>query len=374
MWMNLRPTRMEVSLENFRHNYCAIRDHVKTAKVIAVLKANAYGMGSIPVAWSLKKEGVDFFAVATPDEAVTLREAGIADPILVLGSSPYDVAETYVKLGIRAAITDIRMAEALSKAAQRLGRPAHIHLKADTGMGRIGFLPDAVLKVAETIHNLPGIDFEGIFTHFATSDELDLKHTHDQFNTFSSVVESIKKAGISVRMVHCCNSGALLADLSEMFWDGVRPGQILNGIIPSKECGSAIPIKPCFEVKTAIGALRELPDGTGVSYGLTYTTHGMERVAILPMGYADGLNRALSNRGEVLIRGERCPVVGRICMDQSVVNVSHLRDVEVGDEVVVVGRQGKNAITIEEMAEKLSTITATIPVMFTARVPRVYVR
>lgn len=364
---------MEVSLESFRHNYCAIRDHVKTAKVIAVLKANAYGMGAIPVAWSLKKEGADFFAVATPDEAVTLREAGIADPILVLGSSPYDAAETYVRLGIRAAITDIRMAEALSKTAQRLGRPAHVHLKADTGMGRIGFLADAVLEAAEAIHKLPGIDFEGIFTHFATSDELDLTHTHNQFKIFSSVVETVKKAGVPVRMVHCCNSGALLADLSGMFWDGVRPGQILNGIIPSKECGSAIHIKPCFEVKTAIGALRELPDGTGVSYGLTYTTHGRERLAVLPLGYADGFNRALSNRGEVLIRGERCPVVGRICMDQSVVNVSHLKEVEVGDEVVIVGRQGKNAITIEEVAEKLSTITATVPVMFTARVPRIYI-
>lgn len=371
--MNLRPTRMEVSLENFRANYRAIRDHVKTAKVLAVLKANAYGMGSIPVAWALKGEGADYFAVATPDEAVTLREGGILDPVLVLGSSPYDAAETYVRLGIRAAITDVRMAEAMSAAAGRLNRPAYIHLKVDSGMGRIGFLPDAALKMAEQVAKMPGIDFEGIFTHFATSDELDLAHTHDQYRIFSSIVGAVKKAGIPVRMVHCCNSGALLADLSDMFWDGVRPGQILNGIIPSRECGNAIPIKPCFEVKTAIGAVRELPKGTGISYGLTYTTQGTERTAILPVGYADGFNRAFSNRGEVLIRGQRCPVVGRVCMDQTVIGVSHLPEVAAGDEVVLVGRQGKETITIEEVADRLSTITAAIPVMFTARVPRVYI-
>ncbi len=372
--MHLRPTRMEVSLENFKHNYRTIRDHAKTSKVIAVLKANAYGMGAIPVAWSLKSEGADFFAVATPDEALELREAGFCDPVLVLGSSPYEVADIYVKFDISSAITDIRMAEALSKAAQRQNRPARIHLKVDSGMGRIGFLPDAAPGVAEQIKKMPGIDFEGIFTHFATSDELDLTHTHDQFKTFCNVVTDIKKAGIHPRMVHCCNSGALLANLSGMFWDAVRPGQILNGIIPSEECGKAIAIKPCFEVKTSIGAVRELPEGTGVSYGLTYTTQKTERVAVLPVGYADGFPRAFSNSGEVLIAGQRCPIVGRVCMDQCVVGVSHLDNVNAGDEVVIVGRQADETITIEEIAAKLSTITANVPHLFTARVPRVYVR
>jgi alanine racemase len=365
---------MEVSLDNFRHNYRVIRDHVRTSKVIAVVKANAYGMGAVPVAWALRGEGADFFAVATPDEAVELKEAGIDAPVLVLGSSPYDAAETYVKLGIRAAITDVRMAEALSKAAQRQGRPAHIHLKADSGMGRIGFLPDAVLSVAEQIHKLPGIDFEGIFTHFATSDEKDLAHTHEQFRAFSSSVASVRKAGIAVRMAHCCNSGAILAELREMFMDAVRPGQILNGMIPSSECGNAIAIMPCLEFKTAVGAVRELPSGMGVSYGLTYTTRETERVAVLPVGYADGFSRGLSNRGEVLIRGERCPVRGRVCMDQCIVGVSHLKEVEAGDEVVLIGSQGSETITVEEVAAHLSSIVATIPVTITARVPRVYIK
>ena len=371
MW--LRPTKMEVSLSNFRYNYRTIRDLAKNSKVIAVVKANAYGMGAVPVAWALKNEGADFFAVATPDEAVALRESGIGDPVLVLGSSPYEAASEYVKLGISSAITDVKMAEALSSAALKFGRPAHVHLKVDSGMGRIGFLPDIVLTVAEQISKLPGIDFEGIFTHFSTSDETDLTHTHEQFQIFSSLVARIRGSGIPVKMAHCCNSGALLADLSEMFMDGVRPGQILNGIIPSKECRNAISIKPCFEVKTCVGAVREVPEGTGISYGLTYTTQKAERMAVLPIGYADGYNRALSNRGEVLIRGERCPIRGRICMDQCVVGVSHLREVYPGDEVVLLGHQGNQTITVEEIADKLSSITATIPVSFTARVPRIYI-
>ncbi|GHV46102.1 alanine racemase [Synergistales bacterium] len=371
--MRLRPTRMEVSLSNFRWNYRALREHVKTANVFAVLKANAYGMGAIPAAWALKAEGADLFAVATPDEAVELRESGIDDPVLVLGSSPYDAAETYVKLGVRAAITDVRMAEALSKAAQRQNRPAFIHFKVDTGMGRIGFLPSDALNVAERISKLPGIDFEGVFTHFATSDSGDLAHTHEQFKRFSAIVESIKKMKISVRIVHCCNSGALLAGLSSMYCDAVRPGQILCGIPPSKECGDAVPFKSCFEFKTAVGAIRELPPGTGVTYGLTYTTTETERVAILPVGYADGYNRGLSNKGDVLIRGTRCPVRGRVCMDQCVVGVSHLKEIEVGDEVVLIGSQGNETVSIEEIAAKIPTITPTIPTAITARVPRVYI-
>jgi alanine racemase len=364
---------MEVSLDGFRDNYRTIRGHVRPSRVIAVVKANAYGMGAVPVSWALKAEGADFFAVATPDEAVELREAGIQDPVLVLGSSPYEAAEVYVKLGIRAAVTDVRMAELMSEAACRLSRPAFVHLKVDSGMGRIGFLPDAVLSVAERVHKLPGIDFEGVFTHFSTSDEKDLSHTHTQFRAFSSIVRSMREGGIPVRIAHCCNSGALLADLSEMFADAVRPGQILNGMIPSEECGRAISIKSCFEVKTAVGAVRELPEGMGVSYGLTYTTSAAERVAILPVGYADGFSRALSNRGEVLIHGQRCPIRGRVCMDQCIVGVSHLEDVNPGDEAVLIGSQGEQSITVEEYADWISAITATVPVAFTARLPRVYI-
>jgi alanine racemase len=210
---------MEVPLENYRHNYHVIREAVKkpsNSRVISVIKANAYGMGAVPVAWSLKTAGADFFAVATPDEAVELREAGIEDPVLVLGSSPYDAADVYVKLGIRGTVTDVVMAEACSEAARRQNRPAHIHMKVDSGMGRLGFLPDVALETAKRISALPGIDFEGIFTHFSTADSGDLDHTHRQFEAFSAIVDSIRDAGIGVPMTHCCNSGALLFGFSHM--------------------------------------------------------------------------------------------------------------------------------------------------------------
>jgi alanine racemase len=341
--------------------------------VIAVIKANAYGMGAVPVAWALKEEGADFFAVANPDEAVQLRDAGIEDPVLVLGTSPYDVADIYVKLGIRAVITDVFMAEALSRAAVYQSRQARVHLKIDSGMGRLGFLPQEILSVAEKIWKMPGIKIEGTLTHFAAADAGNLDHVREQFKVFSSVVESLRNANVPVGMVHCCNSGALLNDLSYMFCDAVRPGHMLSGLIPSRECGNAIEIKPCFEIKTAVGAVRKLPPGSGVSYGLTYTTCDAERVAILPVGYADGFNRGLSNKGEVLIRGKRCPIRGRICMDQCVAGVSHLEEVAPGDEAVLIGSQGGESITIADVAEALSTITGTIPVSFTSRMPRVYV-
>jgi alanine racemase len=364
---------MEVSLENYRHNFRAIRENAGAAKVIAVIKANAYGMGVIPVARALMEEGADFFAVATPDEAVELREAGIRNQILVLGQSPRDAAETYVSLGILSTVTDMGMAEALSGAAGKIGRAARVHLKVDSGMGRIGFLPEDALNAAKKLRALPGIDIEGVFTHFAKADEEDAAATLRQFAVFESVIKEIKGAGIPVKMSHCCNSGAILANLSNMYMDAVRPGHILSGLIPSPECGSSVPIKPCFEVKTAVSLIRELPAGAGISYGSTYRTDEPELVAVLPVGYADGYDRGLSNRGCVLIQGKRCPIRGRICMDQCVVGVSHLKDPKVGDEAVLIGRQGGDAITVEEIAEKLSTITGTIPVSFTARMPRVCV-
>jgi alanine racemase len=363
---------MEVLLENIRFNYHGIKNHVKR-RVIVVLKANAYGLGVTQVAWTLKKEGADFFAAATPDEALELRNMGINDPVLILGSSPYDAAGAYVKEGISVALTDKLMAEALSREAVRQGRSVRVHLKIDTGMGRIGFLPGEVRGISELLRGLPGIDVEGIFTHFATSDEADLSYTHRQFRIFRESVETARSAGLTPRMIHCCNSGAVLADLSEMFCDAVRTGHMLYGLNPSKECGSAVSIKPCFEIKTSVGVVRELPEGSGISYGLTHKTTGTTTTAILPIGYADGYTRLLSNRADVLIRGRRCRVLGNVCMDQTVVDVSNVPGVKPGDEAVLIGGQGDEFISVDEIADKFGAITGMIPLMFTARVPRTYV-
>ncbi len=377
--MTLRPTWMEVRLDNIRANYRAIRDHIMAARkegtplprIFAVMKANAYNLGALPVAWALSREGADFFIVATADEALELRGGGITAPILVLGASPYDAAEEYVRRGIRASITDMGMARAMSTASERLGKKAFVHLKVDTGMGRIGFSPVEVVENAARVASLPGIVCEGIFTHFATADEADLAYTEEQHEVFLRVLEALEDRGIHIPIRHCCNSGGTLS-FPEWAMDGVRPGQLVVGMYPSPEVPRTIPLLPGFSFRTRIAALRTLPAGQGVSYGLTYTTASEERMAVLPVGYADGFARGLSNKADVLIRGVRCPVAGRICMDQCMVNVSALPDAAVGDEVVLIGRQGEEEITIYEYAEKTDTIVAAIAAMISPRVPRVY--
>lgn len=371
--MGWRPTRMEVSLDNLRYNYRLIREHVKGARVIAVVKANAYSLGIIQASWALRGAGADFFAVATPDEAIEMREGGITSPVLVLGTSPYSVAGEYVRLGIRAAITDLMMARALSTEAVRQGRKAFVHIKIDSGLGRIGFIPGYTLEAVEDIVSLPGIEAEGAFTHFALADTGDMTYTREQYSRFLKALEQLSSKGIRFRMRHCCNSAATL-ETPEMALDAVRPGHIIVGMYPSPEVKRSIIVKPCFEFKTSIGLIRELPPGTGVSYGLDYVTEKNERIAQLPIGYADGYYRELWNKGaEVLIGGVRCPVVGRICMDQMLVNVTAVPKASVGDDVVLIGKQGGEEITLDEIAGKMGTLACVPPTLVSKRVPRVYI-
>lgn len=372
--MALRPTRMEVNLDNLRYNYRLIKEHVKGADVIAVIKANAYNLGAVQAAWALRQAGARFFAVATPDEALELRDGGITSPVLVLGSSPYEAAGPYVKWGIRAAITDMEMARAMSVSAVRMQKTAFVHLKVDSGLGRIGFPAVAALEAAEAIAKLPGLELEGVFTHFALADTGDMTYTWGQYRCFTEVIENLAEKGIRPKMRHCCNSAATL-ETPEMALDAVRPGHIIVGMYPSPEVARSIVVRPCFEFKTAIGALRDIPEGTGISYGLDYRTRGTERIAILPLGYADGYYRELWSKGaEVLVGGRRCPVVGRICMDQMMVNVTAVENAAVGDEVVLIGTQGGEAVPLEEVAEKLGTLECVPPTLIsTKRVPRVYI-
>jgi len=364
---------MEVSLDNLRYNYRLIREHVKGARVIAVVKANAYSLGIIQASWALRGAGADFFAVATPDEAIEMREGGITSPVLVLGTSPYSVAGEYVRLGIRSAITDPMMARALSTEAVRQGRKAFVHIKIDSGLGRIGFIPGYTLEAVEDIVSLPGIEAEGAFTHFALADTGDMTYTREQYSRFLKALEQLSSKGIRFRMRHCCNSAATL-ETPEMALDAVRPGHIIVGMYPSPEVKRSIIVKPCFEFKTSIGLIRELPPGTGVSYGLDYVTEKNERIAQLPIGYADGYYRELWNKGaEVLIGGVRCPVVGRICMDQMMVNVTAVPKASVGDDVVLIGKQGGEEITLDEIAGKMGTLACVPPTLISKRVPRVYI-
>jgi len=371
--MTIRPTRLEVNLENVRYNYRLIQRHVGGARVMAVIKANSYSLGALPMAWTLRQAGADFFGVATPDEALELREGGLTCPVLVLGPAPYEAAPHFVRFGVRAAVTDMKMAQAMSEAAVKQNRKAYIHLKIDSGLGRIGFFPEAAEKAAGEISALPGIDMEGAFTHFALADTGEMDYTREQYRRFLAVLDRLSKKGITFRVRHCCNSAATL-EAPEMALDAVRPGHIIHGMYPSPEVKRSIIVKPCLEFKTAVAALRELPEGTGVGYGQNYVTAKEEKIAVLPLGYADGYFRELWSRGaEVLVRGRRCPVVGRICMDQTMINVTSVPDVSVGDEVVLIGRQGNAEVSLDEIAEKMDTLACVPPTMISKRVPRVYI-
>ncbi len=370
--MAYRPTRMDVRLDNLQQNFRVIRQYVGAGtQVMGVVKADGYGMGVSAVVEALQQAGCQRFAVATPDEAISLREKGMADPLLVLGPSPREAAEEYVQRNIAATVTDLEFARALSDAARKSGRSALFHLKIDTGMGRIGFLPEEIAGVAQQLRGLSGLDCEGVFTHFAVADERDREYTHLQFRRYGDALEQLRVSGLGVRLRHVCNSAGTL-NYPEMHLDAVRPGLILYGMWPSAFCERPFELKEVFSVKTAVAALRDLPQGWGVGYGLRYMARGSERIAVLPLGYADGYPRPLAMKAQVLVRGERAPLAGSICMDQIMVNVTHIPNVQVGDEVVLLGSQGNDRIPPEEMAALLGTINYEIPNLFMPRVPRYY--
>lgn len=366
-----RATRMEVNIANLKANFQAIRSHVgQGPEIFAVVKADAYGHGALKVCRAFAEAGCRRYAVAIPDEALELREGGVTDPILVLGPTPERSVPLYVRTGITATVTDLSFAKVLSAEAVRQGKKATVHVKVDTGMGRIGFLPKEIPGVLDELLSLPGLFIEGMFTHFATADETRLAYTDRQFSGLMEALQAAEAMGIRIPLRHACNSAGTLA-CPEKYLDGVRPGIILYGMYPSGECVRSIPLLPTFEVKTEVALVRELPGGSGIGYGLRYMTRDTEKMAVLPVGYADGYSRALSMKVDVLIGGKRVPHAGNICMDQCMVNVTGM-DVKKGDEVVLVGRQGNETLTPEEIAAVRGTINYEVPIMFLKRVPRVY--
>lgn len=370
--MVFRPTMMEVDLGNLKQNYRAIRKMAgPSCQVFGVVKGDAYGMGMIPVTRALIEAGCQRFAVASPDEAIALREEGIADPVLILGPSPEEAAPELVRLDITSTVTDLSFARELNRAASARGTVARIHLKIDTGMGRIGFLPEELEMVLDELAAMAALDLEGIFTHFATADEPSEAYTSEQFRRFGDVMDHLRIRGQTPRLRHVCNSAAALR-FPEMRLDAIRPGIILYGMWPSNACPRPVDIKPVFRLVSRVALVRDMPPGAGISYGLHYMTRGNEKIAVVPVGYHDGYRRCLSNRGSVLIRGQRAPVVGTVCMDQTMVNVTHIDGVSAGDEVVLLGEQGNERVSPEEFAGLLGTINYEIPGLFTPRVVRIY--
>lgn len=371
---HVRPAWAEVDLDALAHNVREVRRLTrKESMILAAVKADAYGHSAVQSSRVFLENGADRLGVATLTEALELRRAGIEAPILNLGYTPVEQFDQLIKGNVQATIYNLAHAVALDETAARLHTKAVVHAKVDTGMGRLGFQPssDAARAIAK-IAALPNVELEGIYTHFAVSDDADKTYTRGQFELFNWVLEELKKAGVEPPIRHVSNSAAII-DLPEYDLDMVRPGIMLYGYEPGSDVDlTRVTLRPAMSLKARLSNVKAVPAGRGISYGLTYTTSRPSIIGTLPIGYADGYRRALSNRGWVDIRGERAPIVGRVCMDQCMVDLTDVGGAEIGDEVTLFG--GGCAPTVEETARLLDTIPHEVTCAVARRVPRVYTK
>ncbi|HVB20646.1 MAG TPA: alanine racemase [Ktedonobacteraceae bacterium] len=369
-----RPTWVEIDLSaiasNTRQLKALVGPHVR---LLVSLKADAYGHGALKVARTVLHNGASMIGVATASEAIPLREAGIQAPMLVFGYVPLWQMREAVRLNLTVTLYSLESAQALSRAALALGRTVNVHVKVDTGMGRLGIRAedvDAVIELVEAVRALPNLYLEGLFTHFATADSLDQTQARLQLARFQTILQALDERGLRPPLVHAANSAATLS-LPEAHFTMVRPGIALYGLDPSPDVCLPEGFRPALSFKTQVAQVKLLPEGECISYGCTYTTECPTLVATLPVGYADGFRRAPYTWGTVLIHGQEAPIVGRVCMDQCMVNVSHIPQTRVGDEVVLIGRQGNAMLTAEQVAQRLGTINYEVVSAILARVPRV---
>ena len=364
----------EIDLDAIAHNARQLKRLVgERTHLAAVVKANAYAHGALEAALVALANGATWLAVARANEGFALREGGVTAPILVMGYTLPSQAADIVRHRLTPAVNSLELAEALSAAvAGASADPLPIHLKVDTGLGRFGLLPEEVLAFARAVIALPGLILEGVFTHFSAADERDKAYSQRQFAEYMQVLRQLEAAGIAVPMKHCANSAATLS-MPETHLDMVRCGITLYGLPPSDEVDMVIPVRPAMSLKARVGRVRTLPPGFPISYNRTFTTTRPTPVALVPLGYGDGYRRALSNKGQVLIRGRRAPILGRVCMDQCVVDVSGIPDVHEEDEVVLLGRQSDDEISAQEIAGWVGTNNYEVVAAILARVPRVYV-
>jgi len=367
-----RPVWAEIDLECIRYNIRQVRKTVsQETMIMAVVKADAYGHGAVPVARAAIEAGAERLAVALPEEGAELREAGITVPIQVFGEVLLPQLPYYLDYDLIPSISRLETARGLDSLASEKGIKQKVHLVIDTGMGRVGVFPEKALEYIEEVRALPNLEIEGLMTHFSSADERDKEYTNQQWKRFTQVIKSLEMKGIKIPIKHAANSATII-DLPQMKLNMVRPGIMTYGLPPSHKVNQDYPLKPALSWKARVVYVKDVPSGYGISYGATYVTDKESRIATIPLGYADGYSRHLSNKGEVLIRGRRAPVRGRVCMDQIMVDVTHIPGVEVGDEVVLIGRQGEEEITATEMADKVGTINYEITCGISKRVPRVY--
>ena len=343
-------------------------------KLMAIIKADAYGHGAVMVAQTLE-DVADAYGVAILEEGVELRQAGINKPILILGYTPAPLYSAMIKYDIATAVFEYDMAKKMSDTAEKMEKKAKVHIKLDTGMSRIGFKQDdESLAVIKKIAELPGIEIEGCFTHFATMDEKDKTKAMKQFERYMDFVKRIEDAGIKIPVKHVSNSAGII-EKPEVNLDMVRDGICVYGMYPSEEVDKTkLKLTPAMEIKSYVSFVKTLKAGVEIGYGGTYTTTNETVVATIPVGYADGYSRALSNRGRVLIKGKSFPIIGRICMDQFMADVTDIPEAEEGDQVTLIGRDGEECITVEELAALSGGFHYEIICQIGKRVPRVYLR
>lgn len=373
MFSNLRPYYAEINLDNFRHNFREVKRLAKGKKTIGVIKADAYGHGAVELAKVLHEEGADYFAVAVITEAIELRKNGFNEPILILGYTPPTFAKELVEYDITQAVFTYELAEAISAEAVRQNKTAKIHIILDTGMGRIGFqINENSINEIVKISKLKNIYMEGIFSHFATADEKNKEFTMKQLENYRWILDNLKNKGINFDIRHIANSASII-DLPEVYYDAVRPGIILYGYYPSSEVKKErISLKPVMTLKAHIVNIKEVPTDTPISYGRKFYTDEKSRIATLPFGYADGYTRLFFGKAKVIINGKFAPIVGRICMDQCMVDITDCGDVKVGDDVIVMGDYNGLSNNAEVYANSIGTISYEILCMVSKRVPRVY--
>ncbi|WP_054026782.1 alanine racemase [Bacillus sp. FJAT-28004] len=378
-----RPTRVELSLDALRHNLQAFRNAIpQECKLMVTAKANAYGHGAVEIAREAERFGVDYLGVAFLDEALQLRKAGIQTPILVLGFVAADALSVARSNDITISLFRDDIMEAAAKLPPDIsGRKLKVHIKIDSGMGRLGIIgKEAAISFIEKALQVPQIDVEGMFTHYARADEEDKSYTIMQYERFREVADYVQQHGLPIPIIHTANSAAGI-DTPQFAGGMLRLGISMFGLYPSEEVNKQrVELEPVLSLKTEVVMVKKVPAGWGISYGTRYFSEGEERIGTLPIGYADGFSRMLSGKAHGLVRGVKVPIRGTICMDQCMIALDEAASeagalpIEPGEEVVLIGRQGNEVITVEEVADQLGTINYELICMLATRVPRVYVR
>ncbi len=371
----MRPVWAEINLDTIATNTKNIKKLVGDKELIAIVKADCYGHGAVDVVPTLLENGASRLAVAMLTEAIELRENNINAPIVILGYTPLYLGEELINYDIEQTVYDLDYAKELSKIALSFNKKAKIHIAIDTGMGRIGFLPgDDTVKTINEVYNLEGLEVIGIYSHFSTSDEKDKSYANEQLLKFKKVMTDLKALGIEIPLKHISNSGAII-DMPETYLNGVRPGIILYGYYPSKEVyKNNLSVKPALTLKAKIAHVKELHNDMYISYGKTFKTNKKTTVATLPIGYGDGYPRALGENAKVIVNGKFAKIIGRICMDQCMIDVTDIENVKTGDEVIILGEEGDLKFNVDDMAEALGTINYEILCRIKSRIPRVYIK